>query len=119
MYLEETTTASALGYTYDLDGNGVVGDEVFRLIFDFRPPPGELHNWNNFEGSINVGARYYAVWNSYAANSACELYLEIVNGEAATQHWVLDFPGGFLYLHPGTVTGPVLCPRVGERTHEM
>lgn len=110
VYLKETTTASRLGYTYDLDGNGVVGDETFVLIFDFRAPPGEPHNWNNFEGSINVGPRYYAVWNSFAADSACDLYLAIVNGEAATQHWVLDFPDGSFYVHPATIGGPVSCP---------
>lgn len=111
VYLEETTTASALSYTNDLDGNGVVGDEIFTLIFDFRPSPGEAHNWNNFEGSINVGPRYYAVWHSYAANSPCELYLAIVSGEGATQHWVSKRPDGSIYyVHPATVTGPVTCP---------
>ena len=111
VYLEETTTASALGYTYDLDGNWVVGDEEFRLIFDFRPPPGQLHNWNGFEGSINVAARYYAVWNSYEADSPCELYLEIVNGEGASQHWGLfDWFGHLVYVHPSTIEGPTVCP---------
>jgi len=106
----ETTTASALAYTQDLDGNGVVGDEIFTLIFDFRPPPGEEHNWNNFEGSIATVGRYYAVWNSFDADSACGLYQAIVAGEEATQSWVFRRPDGGLEVYPTSVPGPATCP---------
>jgi len=106
----ETTTASDLGYTLDLDGNGVVGNETFSLTFDFRPPPGEEHNWNNFEGSIAAAGRYYAVWNSFDADSVCGLYLAIVAGEDATQSWVFDRPDGTLEVYPTSVSGPATCP---------
>jgi hypothetical protein len=106
----EETTASDLGYTQDLDGNGVIGDETFTLIFDFRPLPGQLHNWNNFEGSIAAAGRYYAVWNSFAADSVCGLYQAIVAGEEATQSWVFDRPDGTLEVFPSSVLGPTTCP---------
>ncbi|MBI4718119.1 MAG: hypothetical protein HY763_09965 [Planctomycetes bacterium] len=106
----EVTSAGALGYTQDLNGDGIVGNEAFKLIWDFDPPPAAERNWNNFEGSIYVAGKYYAVWNSYDANSTCRLYLEIVNGEAASQHWILPLPDGTLYVHPGSVMGPISCP---------
>jgi hypothetical protein len=103
----ETRTASDLGYTIDLDGDGVVGNETFTLIFDFDPPTG---NWNNFEGSISVAARYYAVWPSFEADSECALYQAIVAGEDATQSWVFPRPDGALEVYPTSVPGPTTCP---------
>jgi hypothetical protein len=69
----ETKTAAELGITQDLNGNGVIGEEDLELIFDFEPD-GPERNWNNFEGSIEVAGRYYAVWPSLSADSAWGLY---------------------------------------------
>jgi hypothetical protein len=115
----ETTTAQALGVTQDLDGDGQIGDETLELIFDFDPPPnpepaGWEHDWNLFEGSIAAAGRYYAVWESFEANSKFQLFCKVVQGVGATQRWayLISYPGGswdVAYVHPGTVSPPA-CP---------
>jgi hypothetical protein len=106
----ETTTSGALGITQDLDGDGEIGEEVWELIFDFNPPPDPVppdweRSWNNFEGSLEITGRYYAVWPSLAAASACELLLQLgptgVVSPPAKQYWIYRDPsGGILYFYP-------------------
>ena len=96
-----------------------VGDEIFELIFDFNPPPdpeppGWEREWNNFEGSVVVAGRYYAVWPSLEANSACLLLLKLRNpppdGPGAKQYWIYRAAqGGSAYYYPQEVPFPI-CP---------
>ncbi len=107
----EFTTAAALGITDDLDGDGVVGetDEVLELIFAFDPEDPMDPNWNNFEGSIIAAGKYYAVWPSLKAESACGLLLEVERVEGAKQYWVFERPDGSIYKFPTEVPFPT-CP---------
>jgi len=112
----ETTTAAQLGYTVDLDGNGVVGDETFELIFDFPSSiPG--HHWNDFEGSIQAPGGYYAVWPSLNADSAFDLYCQITNqvprpnqlsAPKAKQYWVMK--NSTTVFYPTEVPRAPGCP---------
>jgi len=110
----ETRTAAELAITEDLDGDGLPGesDEVLRLVFDFDPPTG---NWNNFEGTLDVAGKFYAVWPSYVAPSACEMLQTLLRpgtqgGEGAKQYWFYARPDGSIYHHPTEVPGPPGCP---------
>ncbi|UCC32251.1 MAG: hypothetical protein JSU86_08200, partial [Phycisphaerales bacterium] len=112
----EFTTAEALGITQDLDGDGVIGNEILELIFDFNPPlvepppPDWERAWNNFEGSIIAAGKYYAVWPSLEADSACRLLLEVERLEGAKQYWIYRGPtGGVAYYYPTEVLFPT-CP---------
>jgi len=95
---KETTTAAALGITIDLDGDGTAGDtdELLELIFDFDPPNG---NWNNFEGYVFTLGKYYAVWPSLVADSACRLLLRLRDDPEveARQYWVYPLIGAPTY----------------------
>jgi hypothetical protein len=109
----ETTTSGALGITQDLDGDGEIGEEVWELIFAFEPGNAPNMNWNNFEGSLVIGGRYYAVWPSLNADSACELLLELRDAGVpeTKQFWVYSDPdtGAFISYHPIEVPFPS-CP---------
>lgn len=111
----EFTTAAALGITQDLDGDGVTGeaDEILELIFDFSPPPAADRNWNNFEGSIVVAGKNFAVWPSLEASSACALLFKVVDPQGelrAKQYWVYRSPNGNIFYHfPIEVPFPA-CP---------
>ncbi|MBI1825925.1 MAG: hypothetical protein HY287_16335 [Planctomycetes bacterium] len=114
---QESKTAAQLGYTVDLDGNGVVGDEVFELVFDF--PQEEhlgVHFWNNFEGSLETPVGYYAVWPSLKADNPFELYCKITDqfldgGPHAKQYWVLRWPNGNIRTNDLTeVPRAPVCP---------
>jgi hypothetical protein len=70
-------TAAQAGITWDIDGDGEIGEEMLVLRFDFDG--GDGTNINAFEGSVEFPSlgRYYAVWPSLEASSKCELLLEV------------------------------------------
>jgi hypothetical protein len=117
----ELTTAEALGIAEDLDGDGTSGDtdEILELIFAFDPPPpgppptGWFWNWNNFEGVLFSAGKWYAVWPSYVADSACGILQQLAapepEGEGAQQYWVYSVPGRPFYRWPTPVPFPG-CP---------
>ena len=70
---ETVRTAAQAGITWDIDGDGTIGEEMMILRFDFDGGTGA--DINAFEGSVEYSGinKYYAVWPSLEANSKCEL----------------------------------------------
>ena len=114
---EETRTASQLGITEDLDGDGEFGEEILTLMFAFRPEAPDPA-WNHFEGALETTGGFYAVWPKQQAPSACELLLTLLRprqegGEGALQYWYLSRPDSWPYHYPeypDSVPGPGSCP---------
>jgi len=80
-------TAANAGVTWDLDGDGTIGEEILILRFDFDGGTGS--DINAFEGSVQFPTlgKYYAVWPNLSANSKCALLLKIRDEVGAVQCW--------------------------------
>jgi hypothetical protein len=87
---ETVKTAAEAGITWDIDGDGTIGEELLILRFDFpdETPAGDGTNINAFEGTVEYVAlgRYYAVWPSLRADSKCGL-LAAIKTMGAIQCW--------------------------------
>lgn len=116
-----TMTAHDAGITWDIDGDTVIGNEALLLRFDFAGGSGGAIN--AFEGSVaypSIG-KYYAVWPSLAANSKCELLLQVRDhtladtGRIVVQCWALATNPWQCIINPSTgelvqVNYPVCSP---------
>ena len=87
-------TAAEAGITWDIDGDGTIGEEELILRFDFHGGTGT--GINGFEGSIDyllTTGKVYTVWPSLQATSKCRLLLEVRDhtledtGLAVAQCW--------------------------------
>jgi hypothetical protein len=114
-------TAADAGITWDIDGDGTIGEEALVLRFDFSGGAGT--NINAFEGSIEYPSigKYYAVWPSLQASSKCKLLLKVRDeasgpGRLTVQCWDrVDTPAWECIRDPSTgdletVLFPVCSP---------
>lgn len=83
-------TAAQAGITWDIDGDGEIGEENLVLRFDFPDdtPAGDGTNINAFEGTVEYSSlgKYYAVWPSLQATSKCGM-LTAIKTMGAIQCW--------------------------------
>lgn len=103
---QESASAAQAGITWDLDGDGAIGEELVILRFDFPDngqPGGDGSNINAFEGSVEFPSlgRYYAVWPSLESSSKCELLLEVEDTDAV-QCWALASDPWVCLVDPAT-----------------
>lgn len=72
-------TAAEAGITWDIDGDGTIGEENLVLRFDFPPNAGAGMNINAFEAAVEYPSlgKHYAVWPSLQATSKCGMLMAI------------------------------------------
>jgi hypothetical protein len=114
------STAAQAGITWDIDGDGTIGEEELVLRFDFPPNAGAGLNINAFEATVEYPSlgKYYAVWPSLQATSKCGMLMEIQTMGAiqcwdpvATPEWecIVDPTTGQLETEDFPVCAPG-CP---------
>jgi hypothetical protein len=88
-------TAAQAGITWDIDGNGTIGEEQLILRFDFAGGAGT--SINAFEGSVEYPeypmlGKVYAVWPSLVASSRCGMLQALSNMQPirAVQCWAMQ-----------------------------
>jgi hypothetical protein len=84
--LQESATATQAGITWDIDGDGTIGEEDLVLRFDFDGGAGT--DINAFEGTVQYPSlgKHYAVWPSLQATSKCGM-LTAIKTMGAIQCW--------------------------------
>lgn len=108
----EIASAADAGITWDIDGDGTIGEESVVLRFDFAG--GDGTGINAFEGSVaytTLGpspGTYYAVWPSLRATSKCKLLLQVrdhpiaFGEEPVVQCWAASNNPWVCLINPAT-----------------